>query len=470
MDVDTVDENETPAESQKAAGKKPLSLPVDDAHPLDLDAITSSYTDRSIVERLVHITAACPAVAVQALQLALDQVFKMRDTNLYFSVRSAYEQCQGNSQGQLPPITEIAPLDQKWIDETAAKNAAEKNKLEVELKTYSSNMIKESIRMAHRDLANYYRAVGDQASALKHYTKSREFCTTSHHVLDMCFSIIELLIEHRNYAHMSTYVFKADAALDATASTARPTGPTAPANSSANRVLTEREKVQSKLDAGLGLSHFGQGQYEKAANFFVKVGPIKSLGTWIGTVIAPGDIAVYGTLCALATFPRPQISSQILNNDGFGAFIEQEPYVRELIEAYMSNRFKDVLGILEKYSTRHAVDPHLGAHIQILIKLITNRALVLFFQPFVSIRLERMSTAFGWTVDELEQHVVALIQSGEIKARVDRQNKILKAKETDQRSVLYARVMKSGEHMASANRKLLLRLRLYVQAPLCNSR
>lgn len=40
---------------------------------------------------------------------------------------------------------------------------------------------------------------------------------------------------------------------------------------------------------------------------------------------------------------------------------------------------------------------------------------------------------------------------------------ILKAKETDQRSVLYARVMKSGENMASANRKLLLRLRLYVQ-------
>lgn len=77
-----------------------------------------------------------------------------------------------------------------------------------------------------------------------------------------------------------------------------------------------------------------------------------------------------------------------------------------------------------RLQTRHAVDPHLGAHIQILIKLITNRALVLFFQPFVSIRLERMSTAFGWTVDELEQHVVALIQSGEIKARVDRQNKV----------------------------------------------
>ena len=49
---------------------------------------------------------------------------------------------------------------------------------------------------------------------------------------------------------------------------------------------------------------------------------------------------------------------------------------------------------------------------------------MLYFQPFASIRLERMSQAFGWSVDDLERQVVSLIQSGEIKARVDRQNKV----------------------------------------------
>lgn len=39
---------------------------------------------------------------------------------------------------------------------------------------------------------------------------------------------------------------------------------------------------------------------------------------------------------------------------------------------------------------------------------------------------------------------------------------ILKAKETDQRSALFARAIKSGESMQVANRKLLLRMRLYV--------
>lgn len=99
----------------------------------------------------------------------------------------------------------------------------------------------------------------------------------------------QLLIEHRNYAHISTYVFKADAALDA-ASAARSgpaSGPTAPANAAAaskERVAVEREKVQSKLDISMALSHLGQGNYEKAAQSFLKVGPVKSVGDWVGTV------------------------------------------------------------------------------------------------------------------------------------------------------------------------------------------
>ena len=44
------------------------------------------------------------------------------------------------------------------------------------------------------------------------------------------------------------------------------------------------------------------------------------------------------------------IRSQLLDNDNFGMYIEQEPYVRELIEAYINNRFKTVLEILERYS------------------------------------------------------------------------------------------------------------------------
>lgn len=85
---------------------------------------------------------------------------------------------------------------------------------------------------------------------------------------------------------------------------------------------------------------------------------------------------------------------------------------------------------------------------------------MLYFQPFATIRLERMSTAFGWTVEYTEREVVALIQRGEILGRVDSQNKILRARSTNHRAQLYAHALKAGTDMQSATKKLLLRLQL----------
>ena len=48
------------------------------------------------------------------------------------------------------------------------------------------------------------------------------------------------------------------------------------------------------------------------------------------------------------------LKAQLLENSVFGLYIEQEPYVRELIEAYMGSHFKTVLELLSRYSVRHS--------------------------------------------------------------------------------------------------------------------
>ena len=143
--------------------------------------------------------------------------------------------------------------------------------------------------------------------------------------------------------------------------------------------------------------------------------------------MAPGDVAIYGTLCALATFQRSAIKSRILENSIFGTYIEQEPYIRELIEAYINSNFKVVLELLSRYSvrpfsclltsfhlffffqTRHYIDVHLSSHVHDFTNLIRNWAVVLYFQPFATIKLDRMSAAFGWAIEQVEYHVENLI-------------------------------------------------------------
>ena len=48
--------------------------------------------------------------------------------------------------------------------------------------------------------------------------------------------------------------------------------------------MAEREKVQTKLDAAAALANLGQGAYDKAAKYFLKLGPIKGLEHWASTV------------------------------------------------------------------------------------------------------------------------------------------------------------------------------------------
>lgn len=46
--------------------------------------------------------------------------------------------------------------------------------------------------MGHRDLARFQYRMGDLPGAVRSYTKSREYCTTSQHVLEMCLGVIEV--------------------------------------------------------------------------------------------------------------------------------------------------------------------------------------------------------------------------------------------------------------------------------------
>ncbi|KZT43306.1 hypothetical protein SISSUDRAFT_1057718 [Sistotremastrum suecicum HHB10207 ss-3] len=443
MNVDLISDNNEG--KQPETHKKSTVVVVDEDHPFDLENYISSYSGSTAIARLQHIATTCPAIAKPALRIGIQQLLESRDTHQYTHLTTLYN--------SLATSSEIIPINSKWVQETAQRNAKEKNKLETELKTYSSNMIKESIRMAHRDLGDYYRLVGENATALKHYTKCREYCTTSQHILEMCIIVLELLIEQKNYSHISTYVFKADSALDTQPSSATSTAPGIAPKKSA-----ERDRVQTKLDLATALSSLGTGQYEKAASSFLRLGSLKSLEDWNGKLISGSDIAIYATLCSLATLSRSAIKAQVLENDNFGVYIEQEPYVRELLDAYMASKFHTVLAILQRYSTRHALDIHLAPHISALTVLIRNRALVLYFQPFQSIRLEKMGQAFGLSIPELEGYLVPLIQSGDIKGRIDSKNKATKSQ--DQRAQLYQKAVQTGNEIQSTNRKLLLRMAL----------
>lgn len=106
--------------------------------------------------------------------------------------------------------------------------------------------------------------------------KSREFCTNATHVIEMCISVLEILLEQQNYAHLSTYIYKAETALDASQPAKNSKAGTAAAGS------PERIKIQAKLEFASAMAEMGAGRYDKAAYAFLKMK--NDLGDWNGKV------------------------------------------------------------------------------------------------------------------------------------------------------------------------------------------
>lgn len=143
-----------------------------------LDTSCCLCADRRRILRLLFIARSCPELRVQAYKLALDAI---KDTSLDYKLYlSIGDECKD------------VPIDRKWAQEAKKKQESGLDKLDVELKNYQNNLIKESIRMGHRDLGDFQRKAGDLPAAIRSYTKSKDYCTTSHHILDMCLCVIDV--------------------------------------------------------------------------------------------------------------------------------------------------------------------------------------------------------------------------------------------------------------------------------------
>ena len=131
--------------------RAPTIVPVDASHPFDLDARLSGLTGRAALDHLSHIIQHAPSLSFDALTRALTLLTlpDQRDPTLLTTLTSAYATATERAASvgiTLPPFPDPQNYAQ-WSSKLTKENDYQRSKLEVELKTYMSNMIKESIRV-----------------------------------------------------------------------------------------------------------------------------------------------------------------------------------------------------------------------------------------------------------------------------------------------------------------------------------
>ncbi|GER57463.1 COP9 signalosome complex subunit 1 [Striga asiatica] len=429
----TIEEDEIYANG----GEPQRHRPIISGEQLDVEAYAALYAGRTKISRLLFIAENCgvASMELEALRLAYDEIKKGENTQLFREVVTRIGGRLGPNYG----------ADNAWADAVDRRAELRKEKLENELNAYRTNLIKESIRMGYNDFGEFYYVHGQLGEAFKNYVRTRDYCTTSKHIIQMCLNAILVSIEMGQFTHVTSYVSKAEQSQDAL-----------------------DPVTVAKLRCAAGLAHLEGKKYKLAARKITFPALSSTERAYFQTP-SQRSLAIISTFLFLETGPElgnnyntviaPQ-DSKVIDNITFRNFLELVPEIRELINDFHTSHYASCLEYLGNLKANLLLDIHLHDHVETLYEQIRSKALIQYTLPFVSVDLRMMANAFNTSVTGLEKELETLITKDQIQARIDSHNKILYARHADQRNGTFQRVLQTGNEFDREVRAMLLRANL----------
>lgn len=407
---------------------------------LDLEAYANSYTGLARLYRLMYIADHCPTLRVEALKMAISYVMQTYNVNLYQQLHKKL-QVPLSGGASIPDVAsggnqDILTPDLAWIETKNKKAALKLEKLDTDLKNYKSNSIKESIRRGNDDLGDHHLDCGDLSNALKCYSRARDYCTSGKHVVNMCLNVIKVSVYLQNWSHVLSYVNKAESTPDF------------------SEGKETNQAILTRLKCAAGLAELATGKYKTAAKHFLQANLDHCD---FPELMSPNNVAMYGGLCALATFDRAELQKNVIFSSSFKLFLELEPQLRDIIFKFYESKYASCLKLLDEIKDNLFLDMYIAPHVNTLYTQIRNRALIQYFSPYLSADMRKMAEALNTSVSALEDELMQLILDGQIQARIDSHNKILYAKDMDQRSTTFEKSLSVGKEYQRQTRMLILR-------------
>uniref|UniRef100_A0A914RMY1 PCI domain-containing protein n=1 Tax=Parascaris equorum TaxID=6256 RepID=A0A914RMY1_PAREQ len=281
----------------------------------------------------------------------------------------------------------------------------------------------ESTRRAMDDLFQQQIQMGHIQDAVKLYGRGmREYCTSTKHVIQMLLNWIEVTIHLSQWHRVEPLMTQVERAINeavesesvAVSSTTRVGRYAMNASQTASKNMKELiETSKAKIAAVIALYGLNSKNFKAVAEKCLQI----DLDYFnYPSLLCAKDIAIFGTFCALATFERSELKTKVLASTLFRKFLESEP---KLVRDHL---------LLNMY---------LSPHVKEIYHLIRRRAIVQYFTPYAVADISHMAEVFRVSVQEMEDELVELIENDDINARIDSYNKIIRAKNRDQRAATY---------------------------------
>jgi COP9 signalosome complex subunit 1 len=405
----------------------------------DLDEYLTRYTGYTLLTRLQFIIQQAQkkslsssssdnpstALSIYASQLLHDQLkLTTMNTTMYIQLYA------GKKQFFFPSFQ----YDSNWVEEIDRQSNIKLERLENELNSAKSSMIKESIRLALTDLGDFYLSRGLLIDSMKCYVRTRDFSSMPKHNDEYILNLITISILMDKMMNVANYLGKID---DHDTS----------------------DMMKDKLRIVKGLFYLYQSNYEQAVKTFLTI--TSSDNIQLSTILSTQDLAIYVTLCSLATLNRTSIRKLVLENHEYKSILDSVPMTRILLNEYLEGKYSSVLEKLSEFENVLFYDLYFEKHLEKILQLIRNHLVITFLTPFSSVHLSDMALVFNISQELIEEILCSLIATNQLKGKIDiRTNTFQRMKPSPRDQILESIRQLSGDEFSGVVQRSLFRLQL----------
>lgn len=322
------------------------------------------------------------------------------------------------------------------LDEIRQNNSRRLDKLETDLARAKLASNRESIRLAHMEVAEFMAQTGRSSDAVKLLVKNREHCTLPLHNAELQLTLVSVLIDMGDYKQAQANLIRAESIVE----------------------LENDEMFTGNVCIFRAIIALADLRYKEVAQTLLR---IKGDGKFIEAllersahILSIDEICCLIAVTAAATFDRKSLR-EMLENRQNRLLLERSPAMHALLTNLHKKSYLEAFTAIECLRTELCLDVFLEPHMVTLTRLTIERAVLEHLLPYESANLDTMDQAFGLS---LRTTVVALIRRGELNARIDgHSNLLVKVRSAPQLSAMHKIASLARSHGRTI-RKGLLRL------------
>lgn len=320
------------------------------------------------------------------------------------------------------------PVNPAQLQTMKEANAAELQRLADSLKETEENAGETEVRDVLHARADYLADIMDREAAAKAYTETEAKTAGAGPKMDLAFSLVRVDIALGDW-------HAAKKGLDHARSLCDKGGD------------WERKNKLKVYDA---MYFTATRQFERAANLL-----LDATATFTATEVMSYEKCVYyAVILSVVALDRTTLKARVVDNPDILSVIDTVPhlhsYLNSIYACDYAGFFTAFAGLLDGILGDMLLYPHFryyGREARVV-------AYSQFLESYKSVTLQAMATAFGVSVEFMDEELAEFIVAGRVAAKIDKVAGVVETNRPDAKNALYQSAIKQGDHLLNRLQKL----------------